>query len=58
MTCELCIMCAAALSIIGNTLWLCNDKFGGCGSILSLHQVAPRNELVMEILDQVHPKCS
>ncbi|GFQ02389.1 tRNA-specific adenosine deaminase 2 [Phtheirospermum japonicum] len=40
VTCELCIMCASALSIIGikEVYYGCgNDKFGGCGSILSLH---------------------
>ncbi|KAF8029378.1 hypothetical protein BT93_E1929 [Corymbia citriodora subsp. variegata] len=40
VTCEPCIMCAAALSIIGikAVYYGCaNDKFGGCGSILSLH---------------------
>ncbi|MCL7038692.1 hypothetical protein MKW94_004109 [Papaver nudicaule] len=40
VTCEPCIMCAAALSILGikAVYYGCaNDKFGGCGSILSLH---------------------
>ncbi|KAK7831979.1 trna-specific adenosine deaminase tad2 [Quercus suber] len=40
VTCEPCIMCAAALSILGikEVCYGCaNDKFGGCGSILSLH---------------------
>ncbi|KAK2661365.1 hypothetical protein Ddye_007898 [Dipteronia dyeriana] len=40
VTCEPCIMCAAALSIVGvqEVYFGCtNDKFGGCGSILSLH---------------------
>lgn len=40
VTCEPCIMCAAALSILGvNEVYYgcANDKFGGCGSILSLH---------------------
>ncbi|KAL1816265.1 hypothetical protein DCAR_0520644 [Daucus carota subsp. sativus] len=40
VTCEPCIMCAAALSILGikEVYYGCaNDKFGGCGSILALH---------------------
>ncbi|KAJ4748554.1 tRNA-specific adenosine deaminase [Rhynchospora pubera] len=41
VTCEPCIMCAMALSILGirEVYFGCaNDKFGGCGSILSLHK--------------------
>ncbi|XP_020244079.1 tRNA-specific adenosine deaminase 2 isoform X1 [Asparagus officinalis] len=41
VTCEPCIMCASALSILGirEVYYGCaNDKFGGCGSILSLHR--------------------
>ncbi|KAL2940992.1 tRNA-specific adenosine deaminase TAD2 [Bienertia sinuspersici] len=40
VTCEPCIMCASALSFLGlkEFYYGCtNDKFGGCGSILSLH---------------------
>ncbi|XP_072997780.1 tRNA-specific adenosine deaminase TAD2 isoform X2 [Typha latifolia] len=41
VTCEPCIMCATALSILGirEVFYGCgNDKFGGCGSIMSLHK--------------------
>ncbi|XP_057488509.1 tRNA-specific adenosine deaminase TAD2-like [Actinidia eriantha] len=44
VTCEPCIMCASALSILGikEVYYGCaNDKFGGCGSILSLHSSSP-----------------
>jgi tRNA(Arg) A34 adenosine deaminase TadA len=40
VTCEPCIMCAAALRAlrVSRVVYGCtNDKFGGCGSILSLH---------------------
>jgi tRNA(Arg) A34 adenosine deaminase TadA len=41
VTVEPCIMCASALALIGIGqvyYGCCNDKFGGCGSILSIHQ--------------------
>lgn len=41
VTCEPCIMCAGALSLLGvrSVSYGCpNDKFGGNGSILSVHQ--------------------
>ncbi|GAB4817081.1 hypothetical protein N2152v2_004127 [Parachlorella kessleri] len=40
VTCEPCIMCAGALSLLGvrSVTYGCpNDKFGGCGSILRVH---------------------
>lgn len=40
VTCEPCIMCAGALSLlkIRRVVFGCkNDRFGGCGSILSVH---------------------
>jgi tRNA-specific adenosine deaminase 2 len=40
VTCEPCIMCAAALCLLGfrKVYYGCtNDRFGGCGSVLSLH---------------------
>lgn len=41
VTCEPCIMCAAALSMVGinRVFFGCkNDRFGGCGSLLNLHR--------------------
>ena len=41
VTCEPCIMCAAALATVGiqRVVFGCkNDRFGGCGSLLHLHQ--------------------
>jgi len=43
VTIEPCIMCAAALSAIGVAHVIFgpgNDKFGGCGSVLALHEGA------------------
>ncbi|KAJ7566012.1 hypothetical protein O6H91_02G084700 [Diphasiastrum complanatum] len=40
VTCEPCIMCAAGLSILGikKVYFGCkNERFGGCGSVMSLH---------------------
>jgi tRNA-specific adenosine deaminase 2 len=41
VTCEPCIMCAAALATVGikRVVFGCkNDRFGGCGSLLRLHE--------------------
>ncbi len=41
VTCEPCIMCAGALSLlrVRRVFYGCrNDRFGGCGSILPVHQ--------------------
>ncbi|KAG0588702.1 hypothetical protein KC19_2G262900 [Ceratodon purpureus] len=40
VTCEPCIMCASALSLLGfrKVYYGCgNDRFGGCGSVLDIH---------------------
>lgn len=42
VTCEPCIMCAAALSLMSfrSVVYGCpNDKFGGNGSVLSIHRM-------------------
>ncbi|EUD67794.1 hypothetical protein C922_01983 [Plasmodium inui San Antonio 1] len=41
VTCEPCIMCVYALKLMGikNIYFCClNERFGGCGSVLSLHK--------------------
>eukprot|EP00920_Eleutheroschizon_duboscqi_P033999 GHVT01081599.1.p2 GENE.GHVT01081599.1~~GHVT01081599.1.p2 ORF type:complete len:323 (+),score=21.45 GHVT01081599.1:3163-4131(+) len=41
VTCEPCIMCTAAIQLCGvrRVFYGCpNDRFGGCGSVLSLHE--------------------
>uniref|UniRef100_A0A803LRG3 CMP/dCMP-type deaminase domain-containing protein n=1 Tax=Chenopodium quinoa TaxID=63459 RepID=A0A803LRG3_CHEQI len=51
VTCEPCIMCAAALSFVGlkEVYYGCaNDKFGGCGSIFSLHSTNSEHSNVAE----------
>ncbi|CAD2098173.1 cytidine and deoxycytidylate deaminase, putative [Plasmodium vinckei petteri] len=42
VTCEPCIMCVYALKLVGikNIYFCClNERFGGCGSVLSLHEM-------------------
>ena len=41
VTCEPCIMCAGALSLLGVAhvvYGAANDRFGGCGSIVNVHE--------------------
>ena len=43
VTVEPCIMCAFALRLVGLcdvVFGCCNDRFGGCGSVLDVHQKA------------------
>ncbi|CXJ05106.1 cytidine and deoxycytidylate deaminase, putative [Plasmodium berghei] len=42
VTCEPCIMCVYALKLVGiQHIYFCclNERFGGCGSVLSLHEL-------------------
>ncbi|GLJ14028.1 hypothetical protein SUGI_0224220 [Cryptomeria japonica] len=41
VTCEPCIMCASALAVLGirRVFYGCaNDRFGGCGSVMEMHE--------------------
>lgn len=47
VTCEPCIMCAAALSMVGirRVVFGCkNERFGGCGSLLHLNEAEEAHE--------------
>ena len=57
VTCEPCIMCAGALSLLNfhNVIYGCpNDKFGGNGSILSIHE-ATCGSCATEICGRSYP---
>ncbi|KAJ0985300.1 hypothetical protein J5N97_003656 [Dioscorea zingiberensis] len=61
VTCEPCIMCASALSILGirKVYYGCgNDKFGGCGSILSLHENNSENLSRSEVSNRKGFQCT
>jgi len=56
VTCEPCIMCAAALSLvfINKVVFGCrNDRFGGCGSVLSVHNILPNDPNCCKPFDYV-----
>lgn len=59
VTCEPCIMCASALAKVGihKVIFGCfNDRFGGNGSILSIHAINQTNEI--EHQNQIHQQHS
>ncbi|XP_031271247.1 tRNA-specific adenosine deaminase TAD2 isoform X2 [Pistacia vera] len=61
VTCEPCIMCASALSILGikEVYYGCaNEKFGGCGSILSLHLSCSQPNISGEVPRRKGFKCT
>eukprot|EP00921_Rhytidocystis_pertsovi_P014013 GHVQ01022824.1.p1 GENE.GHVQ01022824.1~~GHVQ01022824.1.p1 ORF type:complete len:234 (-),score=38.98 GHVQ01022824.1:979-1680(-) len=54
VTCEPCIMCTVALQLVNirRVFYGCrNDRFGGCGSIMSLHLPSSRWSAVKEEKD-------
>lgn len=56
VTVEPCVMCAAALRHlgIGRVYYGCgNERFGGCGSVLSVHNGAYLPETILELNCQV-----
>eukprot|EP00727_Mastigamoeba_balamuthi_P005286 m51a1_g14756 putative putrescine--2-oxoglutarate aminotransferase (670) ;mRNA; r:334385-337153 len=56
VTCEPCVMCASALRLMGarRVVFGCrNDKFGGCGSVLSVHSNPNLDGEALEIEDGV-----
>merc|ERR1719433_837219 len=53
VTCEPCVMCAAALRLvkIRKVFFGCrNDKFGGLGSVLSIHEAQPEDPFHFEVM--------
>ena len=64
VTVEPCVMCAAALRLLGikKVFYGCgNERFGGCGSVLSVHDgdYVPKNipDLKCEVLRQFRSEC-
>lgn len=64
VTVEPCVMCAAALRYLGlgKVYYGCgNERFGGCGSVLSVHTGPfipnPIPELNCEVLDEFRGEC-
>jgi tRNA-specific adenosine deaminase 2 len=56
VTVEPCVMCAAALRIIGllNVVYGCdNDRFGGCGSVLPVHDYQEQSVPALKIVTGV-----
>jgi tRNA-specific adenosine deaminase 2 len=56
VTVEPCVMCAAALRIIGltNVVYGCgNDRFGGCSSVLDVHEIDADHLPVLKVIPGV-----